>query len=855
MSNNSIRDSGGYYSEEEYEDGNNEDAEDTNGEADQEANNEAAEDTNNEGTGCNFEDGTSVNSVADLELINLKEMSIEEITRYHFPDREVACMFYNWYGCLHGFAARKSRVVRNRDGEVIQQTFLCHREGKREEKYINSTSRKKEHKPLTRCGCQAKMKVHLDRSCQRWYIKLFNDDHNHSFVEEKFERMLPAHRKMSEYDKYQMNSMKKSGISTTRIYGYFASQAGGYENVGYTKRDMYNEQVKMRGSRHSDAAGALDFLKGMCTRDDMFVWKHKVNADGTLKHLFWCDGASRMDYSIFGDVLAFDATYKKIKYNTPLVIFSGINHHNQSVIFGCAIVGDETKEAYIWLLENFLEAMGGKCPVSIITDGDLAMRNAIEKVFPEAHHRLCAWHLIRNATSNIKNPQFVQKFKHCLLGDVDVDVFERKWDELVTEFGLEENLWMSEMYTKRKMWATAHIRGKFFAGFRTTSRCEGLHSEFGKYVSVLTNLRDFLQQFFRWLNYMRYKEIQADFSSSFGEVVLKTQHQQLESSASKLYTKEIFMLVRSVLERACRCKIERKSQRGSLFKYVVTKYPRRDIEWVVSYCQSRLYFECTCQRLETLGIACEHLICVMIDMNIVNMPDCVVLHRWSKGAKDAVNASNANSSGLRNPAFITSYVTFVERCKRMVTAAFECGKPEYLRSSIEMVETQTSLLEAVGRGDEVSQSGLGVHTNGEIGNPPRMRRKGGGGAPLSVRGDGKFKRRANKCGLCGIVGHNRQSCNIRSESLLQSQELFMENFHYGDGDFAEDEDEEWFCNILMVRILNCTYLFVFFFGNYIACYLCFSGIFVYQCRMVVEIQDQMINSEMNSTNSTDHMKQ
>ncbi|KAL4293447.1 hypothetical protein AHAS_Ahas18G0129000 [Arachis hypogaea] len=28
------------------------------------------------------------------------------------------------------------------------------------------------------------------------------------------------------------------------------------------------------------------------------------------------------------------------------------------------------------------------------------------------------------------------------------------------------------MYEKRHMWATAHIRGKFFEGFRTTSRCE-----------------------------------------------------------------------------------------------------------------------------------------------------------------------------------------------------------------------------------------------------------------------------------------------------------------------------------------------------------------------------------------------
>lgn len=59
-----------------------------------------------------------------------------------------------------------------------------------------------------------------------------------------------------------------------------------------------------------------------------------------------------------------------------------------------------------------------------------------------------------------------------MLNDVDVDVFERKWDELVRGFGLEENVWMLDMYQKRKMWATTHIRGKCFAGLRTTSQCE-----------------------------------------------------------------------------------------------------------------------------------------------------------------------------------------------------------------------------------------------------------------------------------------------------------------------------------------------------------------------------------------------
>jgi hypothetical protein len=606
---------------------------------------------------------------------------------------------------------------------------------------------------------------------------------------------------MSEHDKYQMKTMRKSGISTTRIYGYFAAQAGGYENLGYSRRDMYNEEFKQRG-RSSDADGALDFLKGLCSKDEMMYWRHTIKEDGTLQHLFWSDGVSRMDYSLFGDVLAFDATYRKIRYNTPLVIFSGVNHHNQSVIFGSAIVGDETEETYVWLLQNFVEAMEGKLLVSVITDGDLAMRNAIRRVFPNAHHRLCAWHLIRNASSNIKKTDFVTKFKHCLLGDFDVDEFERKWNALVCEFGLEENIWMLEMYRKRKMWATAHIRGNFFAGFRTTSRCEGLHSEFGKYVTVRSNLLDFLQQFFRWLSFMRYREIEADYSSSYGEVVLQTQHKSLESSAASLYTRSIFRLFRPVLERACRCKVVGVVQNGSIFTYTVYKYPREDIEWSVSYCEEKLKFECCCKRFETLGIACEHVMSVLIYLNIVSMPDCLVLNRWTKSAKAEVNATNANCSNQRDPTFITTYVTFVERCKRMVNAAFECGKPEYIRSTIEMVDKHTDVLEAVCRGEDVALSRLGLETEGTLGNPPRVRRKGGAVASSSINATKKRKRKPQKCGNCGNRGHNRISCGSQEEAYIAPQTQMMETFNYDDDDLLEDNED---CNIIMVCWISIMY--------------------------------------------------
>lgn len=50
---------------------------------------------------------------------------------------------------------------------------------------------------------------------------------------------------------------------------------------------------------------------------------------GRLSHLFWCDGTTQRDYVIFGDVLAFDVTYKRNKYMCPLVVLFYVNNHNE----------------------------------------------------------------------------------------------------------------------------------------------------------------------------------------------------------------------------------------------------------------------------------------------------------------------------------------------------------------------------------------------------------------------------------------------------------------------------------------------------------------------------------------------
>jgi len=291
------------------------------------------------------------------------------------------------------------------------------------------------------------------------------------------------------------------------------------------------------------------------------------------------------------------------------------------------------------------------------------------------------------------------------------------------------------------------------------------------------------------VNYVRYREIEADYVSSFGETVLQTQHKSLEKSASKIYTRSVFKQFRPVLERSSRCKVEGDVRSGSIFTYNVFKYRKNDIHWIVTFCEERLKFKCSCKRFETFGIPCEHILRVLVYLNIVAMPQILVMERWTKRAKDGMNTQNANSSSHRDPAFVTTYVMFMERCKRMANAVLKCGDPEYIHKTMEMVEKHTETSESLSRGEVDELPAFGSVTGKSLGNPQRLKKRGGAAAASSSRNvSGKKKRSSPKCGIYGVKGHNWQSCRLREDFNVQSQNHSSYSNHYQGYD---EDSEDW----------------------------------------------------------------
>lgn len=163
----------------------------------------------------------------------------------------------------------------------------------------------------------------------------------------------------------------------------------GYVHVGFIRNDLGNHLYTGHREQivQSDSKTILLMLHRKQNMDAGFYYQYTLDFENKLSHIFWC--GMRADFHYFGDVLTFDFTYKTNAHNKLLVLFVGVKHHIRSALFGFALLFGKTEDKYIWLLYTFNSVMDGKMLVSVVTNRDKTIRNAIRIVLPDASHKLC----------------------------------------------------------------------------------------------------------------------------------------------------------------------------------------------------------------------------------------------------------------------------------------------------------------------------------------------------------------------------------------------------------------------------------------------------------------------------------
>ncbi|CAG8737046.1 225_t:CDS:1, partial [Cetraspora pellucida] len=89
-------------------------------------------------------------------------------------------------------------------------------------------------------------------------------------------------------------------------------------------------------------------------------------------------------------------------YNMYLSLTIVVDNHAHSRLAVTAVISDEIKETYQWILECLLHATNGLAPKVLFTDVDSAITVTIYKTIPSTKHNYCIWHICKNLEKNLK---------------------------------------------------------------------------------------------------------------------------------------------------------------------------------------------------------------------------------------------------------------------------------------------------------------------------------------------------------------------------------------------------------------------------------------------------------------------
>nr|CAD1818216.1 unnamed protein product [Ananas comosus var. bracteatus] len=610
-----------------------------------------------------------------------------------FNSEEEAYNFYNAYAERVGFSVRKSHTSRRKDGSLQCRYFVCSKEGKH---YAHPIRVPKEPRATGRANCRARVEFRVDRK-NVWTIKRVELEHTHKPVSPSKVHTLRSHRQILPMQRRLMEWMDKTGITPYQIEEKF----NGSENGSFPRMDTVNYVCGQREKllRARDAQTLLDYFKNKRREDPSFFYAIQVHESGQVANFFWAEGHAIVDYAYFGDVVSFDTTFQTNKCEIPFAPLLGINHQKQTIVFGAALLFDETADSFVWLFKTFLSCMSGKQPATIFANHSEAISRAISVVLPSSYQRLCLRHISQNTATNLSHvipmfPNFMSIFRSCIYEAHSVEQFVAKWEDMLKTYQLEDNLWLQNLYSLREKWATVFCCDSFCADMRAIQRDDDMNNLVKKLFRKKLSIEEFIIEYHKTLKLFHEKELYEDYNSWRTKPIPFVSSIPMLTTAADSYTKHIYAdfekEFKSQLVSAC----ELVTSDGSIRTFKVSLLDSKN-EGIVIFNVEDHTVQCSCKKYECAGILCFHALKVLNYNNVFNLPHRYILKRWTKFAKygtaSCIPQPAVDADGRETPASCYARI-----CQKALLVAIKSSASRealaYVEKGLDILTTEAEAL-------------------------------------------------------------------------------------------------------------------------------------------------------------------
>ncbi|XP_028766370.1 protein FAR1-RELATED SEQUENCE 6-like [Neltuma alba] len=554
-----------------------------------------------------------------------------------FETYEDVYYFYNCYAKDQGFGVRVSNTWYRKSKERYRGKLSCSSAGFKKKSEANRP------RPETRTGCPAMIKFRLMDS-KRWRIIEVELEHNH-LISPTSGKFYKSHKRLGLGTKRALQLDSTEEVQKIRLFRtvIIDGETNGSVDVdeGQPKsKAVWSNQLKLN---KGDAEAILNFFSHSQLADPHFFYVLDINEKGCLRNLFWANERSRVAYNYFGDVVAIDTTCLTGEYEVPLVLFLGVNHHKQSILFGCGLIAGETIESYTWLFRAWITCILGRPPRVIITDQCSILQTVVADVFPRASHCLCLSNIMQKIPEKLGGLLEYEEVKvaigRAVCYSLRTEEFDAAWEDMMQQYEIRGHEWLQALYEDRKRWVPAYVKETFLAGMFPIQPSDAAPWFYEGYLNKQTPIKEFLEKYDQALQTKWQHEALADLDSKNSSFMHKAMC-YFELQASKLYTNELFRIFEREIKGMYSCLSTRQiNVDGPVISYLIKEQVevegnqrvRRDYE--VYYNGSEMEVLCICGLFNFKGILCRHALSILNQNGIEEIPPQYILSRWRKDLK------------------------------------------------------------------------------------------------------------------------------------------------------------------------------------------------------------------------------
>ncbi|KAD3066610.1 hypothetical protein E3N88_34490 [Mikania micrantha] len=223
---------------------------------------------------------------------------------------------YETYGEMSGFQIRVAGYKKWK-GEITHRVLVCNKAGKPRGKMIDSVHPASMSGARSSCfkvtGCKALIRLGAIKGITNYVLYEFSENHNHELVSSENMDLTRKGKHLNFDDLHFVHAMSLNRVGATVAHRLQTSLKGGHHNMRGTRNSYKNISRDIRmfiGDR--DVQLVLKKLEDRAKNLHNFSFEIH-HFEGVLQAIFWADDVSKLSYQLFGDVIAFDATYSTNK--------------------------------------------------------------------------------------------------------------------------------------------------------------------------------------------------------------------------------------------------------------------------------------------------------------------------------------------------------------------------------------------------------------------------------------------------------------------------------------------------------------------------------------------------------------